>query len=233
MKKIACIILSVCLLMSLGLVVSADSSFIASPSNIPAPTIVEFTPVIEEGVDPGIYEGVTLAVTAYSDRASLPEKQAEEIQVAMEEIQKEEDLTVLVPELVEIVEELKVPAKNLAISDFFDISAVDKNGASFQGTFNIAIEVEMAEKFVALLHCKDGVWEAVKSAKITGNNQLTFSASDFSPFAVVVNNEAPATTNWLIIALLVLLVLIIVVIAVQAIRRSKKKTKKAKASKKA
>ena len=55
-------------------------------------------------------------------------------------------------------------------------------------TLTISLKSDSFENFVALLHYTGSAWEVVKDAKVE-NGVLTFSASNFSPFAVVVSTE--------------------------------------------
>ena len=173
MKKVIASVLSLMLVLALSVSVFATGGFVKSPTLDKAPTVEDVT--VETGTAP------TVTVTPYDDRHDLATEDKADLEVAYNEIKAAADLT-------KVAADKKVEAKNLAISDLFDISHDGAAGTDF-GTFTIKLNADEIKNFVALLHKGANGWTVVESAKIEGDH-LVFSVEDFSPFAIVVDAGA-------------------------------------------
>ncbi len=224
MKKTVSILMA--LVMAAVLTVTslaAPAGFISSPSAQPAPEVVEITPADDDATG-------TVIVTPYSERKDLPQEKIELIEKALEKITEAETIVEVISGLADIAAEAGIADADLAVSDIFDISYAE--GSS--GKFQIKLKPEALEKFVALIHFNGEEWEVVEGAKISEDGEsIEFTADDFSPFAIVVDNtpdedvDVPVTTPaeddgmniWVIVAAGAALILIIIVVA----KKSKKK----------
>ena len=173
MKKVIASVLSLMLVLALSVSVFATGGFVKSPTLDKAPTVEDVT--VETGTAP------TVTVTPYGDRTDLDAAAKTAIETAYSEIQAAADLT-------KVAADKKVEAKNLAISDLFDISHDGAAGTDF-GTFTIKLNADEIKNFVALLHKGANGWTVVENAKIEGDH-LVFSVDSFSPFAIVVDAGA-------------------------------------------
>ncbi len=196
MKKVLAIILAVILVASTAVVAYARGGFVSSPSGKPAPVII--TIEFEDGsCKPEI------VITPYSEIDELIEKKKQDMKAAYDEIAANTDLTKICAELRAVAEALKVKIENLAISDLFDLSAYHKIPHDYCGSIKITLSAETIKNFVALIHRKaDGTWENIQDVVVNeAENSITFSARDFSPFAVVVDtsSDIPDTGDFLII----------------------------------
>lgn len=179
MKKV----LTVCLmaLVAVSMCVSAfaaTNGFVSSPSGNSAPALVS-------GGDSDVN------IYSYSERDKLPEDLRQKMESAYAKIvEAANDLTTLNTGLADLVKSEGVDAKDLAVSDLFDLQYV---GTAEKGQFDLVIKSATFDKFFALLHLNGDTWELVKDAKVEnkdGEYHLSFSVEEFSPFAVVVNTAA-------------------------------------------
>ena len=195
MRKIIAVCLMVVMLSSLMLTVfAAPGGFIKSPSLNPAPELIEGENAAEDCL-------AELVITAYINRDELPEDLRLQIEEAYRLILENEDLSVLNAKLKEYAEELGVEVTDLAVSDLFDIHYVNCGDHDDHGHFDITLKAETLENFVCLLHYYNGEWLIVEDAKVTNDTHLEFTATEFSPFAIVVNTgeagDAPQTNDLL------------------------------------
>ncbi len=179
MKKAMMVGLALLLIFCMSVPVLAEG-FVQSPS-------LNQAPVVEDVQAEGVPEGTefTLVVTPYTERGDLTEEQKNALVDAYDEIKQAEDLTVLTPELAELVQEQDLNSENLAVSDLFDITP----NTDEHGQVTVKLGSEYLQNFVALLHKKDNNWDVVDSAKVVNGDSITFSVDDFSPFAIVVETE--------------------------------------------
>lgn len=190
MKKVLAICLAVLLVVSAGVLAFAQGGFVASPSGNDAPTIVEI-----------IYEDGScmpkVIITPYADREDLEDDKEEEMNSAYKEISMNAELSKLCPALKDVSATIGINYARFAVSDLFDISVRHNLPHDFCGKITLKLSAETLKNFVALMHRNSqGVWEIVPDVVIDHANQtLTFSASDFSPFAVVVDKDASSLPN--------------------------------------
>ena len=114
MKKVIASVLSLMLVLALSVSVFATGGFVKSPTLDKAPTVEDVT--VETGTAP------TVTVTPYDDRHDLATEDKADLEVAYNEIKAAADLTKVAADLTKVAADKKVEAKNLAISDLFDIS---------------------------------------------------------------------------------------------------------------
>ena len=192
MKKLFVVFMIVLLALSMSLPIFANvGGFISSPSGHQAPEVIEADNRSKK------CEAV-ISVTAYAQRDTLPEESRIEIEQAYATIRGTEDVTTLSPDIVNYAAEAEVGTYELAVSDLFDITHSECAEHDKHKYFEIAIGTETMDKFVCLLHFKDGEWTVVESARLNRKKgMIEFEADDFSPFAVVVSvaSEPAAKDN--------------------------------------
>ncbi len=215
MKKVIASILSLMLVLALSVSVFATGGFVKSPSLNQAPTVENVT--VENGTAP------VVTVTPYAERTDLSDEAAAAIETAYSEIAAAADVTTLSDDLADIAADKNVDAKNLAVSDLFDISHDGQAGTDY-GTFEIKLGVATLKNFVALLHKTANGWVVVENAKIEGD-RLVFSVDSFSPFAIVVDNgeDSPSTGDNANLALYISLMAVSAVALVVVVVLLKKK----------
>lgn len=190
MKKALAIILALVVVVCAGFTIAAFAApggFVSSPSGSDGPVLVD----VEHSDDSCEPE---IVVTPYKDREELDEEKENDMNKAYEEIAANEDLTKMCPELKAVADAKGIPAENLAVSDLFDVSAYHtRNDHEYCGTTTISLKAETIKKFVALLHRDPDTqkWEVVDGVVVDRvNNTITFSAQDFSPYAIVIDKTA-------------------------------------------
>lgn len=190
MKKALAIILSLVIVICAGVMAFAQGGFVSSPSGNDAPEVEEVS--YEDGsCNPEII------VTPYRERGTLEEEKEEDMNEAYDDIAENEDLTNMCPELENVASAKGIPASRLAVSDLFDVSAYHNGDHDFCGTITITLSAETLKNFVALLHYNsDGTWNVVPDVIVNlDESTITFSAEDFSPYAVVVDTAADSAPN--------------------------------------
>lgn len=185
MKKILAFCLALVMTFVLGITAfAAPGSFVQSPSRNEGPELVESE---NESADCT----AELVVTPYKERNTLPEKALSDIETAYKLIAKTKDLTSFNAEFASFVAAKGLRAINLAVSDLFDVSYYNCNTHDYHGAFRIKLTADTLNRFVGLLHYKDGEWEFVKNAHVLPDGEtLEFSIKEFSPFAVVVEKDS-------------------------------------------
>ncbi len=200
MKKILVFLLTVAMLATLGVTAFAEpGNFLNSPSKNKAPELIEGENASHECT-------AELIITPYADRHTLSDEKKAEIEKAYDMIVKTEDLTTFNDDFAKLVSDKNIPSDNLAVSDLFDVSYYSCEQHSDHGAFKITLKAETLEGFVALLHMRDGEWVLVDNAVADGD-LLTFTVTDLSPFAIVVDSNPPQTGDnfnwWIYVALMV------------------------------
>ncbi len=223
MKKIFTMLMVVTLVVAMTVSSFAAGAFVASPTGIAAPKLVNAT---NENV--GCL--AELVIESYDNRASLGETALAKMNAAYKSIKNTDDLSKLNSDLAAIADEYNIPSSALAVSDLFDISHVGCANHESCGAFTITIRPNTVENFVALMHFNGTSWELVETTVEDGC--LTFTVDDFSPFAIIAHDgtgEAPISSAAVagiaggsIGALLIILIIIILIII-----QKKKKNKKA------
>lgn len=229
MKKVLAIILALIMVVATGVYAfAAPNNFVSSPSGRPVPELI-----LGKNTDEDCF--AWLEITSFLDRHTLDDDIREVLEEAYNQVLETEDLSTLTSDLKAIADELGIPTSALLVSDFFDISwhGCDDH-RDHEGYFEVQIQPELLDNFVALLHYVDGEWVVVDSAEVIGDGDiLAFSVDTLSPFAIVVNEgdspiEPPFggdnTLLTLYIALMAVSGVALVVVAIR-IKRDRKNSK--------
>ena len=185
MKKILAICLMMVMVVSMSIPAFATpNGFISSPSGNPAPTLISFDASDEDCT-------AKLIITPYGDRQDLTDSIRTVFEKAYNEIAGSVDLTKLNADLAKIAADKNIAAKDLVVSELFDIHVTGCDYHEGHVDFDITLDADMLKHFVGLLHMKrDGLWELVTDAKVVNNGEhLSFSVDSFSPFAIVVDTS--------------------------------------------
>ncbi len=222
MKKV----LAICLAMLMAAAVSvsafaAPSGFVSSPSKNNVPEVIEFDAADDDCT-------AKLVITPYAEKEELPDILKNFFEKAYKEITSATDIAKLNEDLSALAKEKNIDGKNLAVSDLFDIHVTGCDFHDEHVDFDVVLKAEYLEGFVGLLHMnKNGEWELVKDAKVTGNgDHLTFSVDSFSPFAVVVEHgsqSAPTGVDMHIVAYLIVFVLAAAMLVFVIVKKRKQK----------
>ncbi len=204
MKKVLAVILAIVMVVSAGVLAFAQGGFVSSPSGNEAPEITD----VEYG------EGSCnpqIVVTPYNEREDLDESRKDAITAAYNEIAANEDLSKLCAALIGVAAANGLDVLQLAISDLFDVTAYHNGDHDYCGTITISLSSETIRNFVSLLHRgADGTWEVIPGVTVDyATNTVSFTAKDFSPFAVVVDTEAddvPDTGSEIVIPAIVMFI---------------------------
>lgn len=218
MKKVIASVLSLMLVLALSVSVFATGGFVKSPSLDQAPTVEDFTAESEDCA-------TEIVVTAYGKRAELDNTAKTAIETAYSEIQAATDVTKLNADLTKVATDKKVEAKNLAVSDLFDLSQKGCDDHTGHKAFQIKLSADTLKNFVALLHKTANGWEVVADAAVVDGDTLSFSVDSLSPFAIVVDAgaESPSTGDNANLALYIGLMAVAAVALVVVIVAYKKK----------
>ena len=225
MKKVLAIALTIFML--LGMTVpafAAPGAFLKSPSENPAPEIIEFEPIGGEVCD------AKLKITPYSERKTLPDALRALIENVYNVIVNSEDLTTLNADLADKAAEKGIDGKFLKVSDLFDLSLlVDCTMHNHTG-YRVVVNASTLKNFVGLIHVNEnGECELIDNAKVIDRGEsLEFVVSDFSPYAIVVDTtddpNPPATgdINMIHIYAIVMSVSALGVIAIAVFSKKRK-----------
>lgn len=179
MKKLVstCLIAVLALTMSLS-AFAANGGFLKSPSTNQAPTV--------DNAENASGGAVTVTVTPYIDRADLDAAEKTKFEAAYDSVAGAADITTVCPALTTFATTAGVKPADLAVSDLFDVDT------AATGAVTVTLSADTLDKFVALIHWTGTTWEVVEGAKVV-NGKLTFTADNFSPFAIVVDGKAVVT----------------------------------------
>lgn len=183
MKKVLAIVLALTMLVASGVCAGAISNnFVSSPTGQRVPTLIVGGNTAEDCF-------AWLEITGWSDRHTIAEETREKMEEAYDQIVGAADLTQLCADLAAAADALGVPHNALAVSDLFDISWYGcDDHRDHNGVFEIQIQPEALDNFVALLHYYNGEWVLVSDAAVIGDGDiLSFTAEELSPFAIIVN----------------------------------------------
>lgn len=225
MKKLFMIVLAVLITATTALSVFAGPGlFVNSPSENPVPTIVEYHNEDHECT-------AELVITPYSERDTLPQDARDIIEKAYEDIVKSKDLSELCAPVKELAEKAGVPVDSLAVSDLFDISYYDCELHPSHGKFFIKISADTLKNFVGLMCLADDGWMLITDAAVDeGEEYVTFTTSELSPFAVIVKTQNPPTqtgddtANWIYFIIMMVSATALVFIAVAQRKKNSRKS---------
>lgn len=224
MKKAFAIVLAMVLMLTVSVsVCAAPGQFVKSPSNNSAPVLVSF----ERGSEDCTAE---LVITPYNERNKLPAELKTLIEKAYGEIASSDDLTDLNKDLKDLAAAQKIAGANLKVSDLFDLRYEGCTNHNEDHSFTIVLRADTLRRFVGLLHMNhNGEWELIDNAKVINNGEeLQFTVTDLSPFAIVVDTsesgDSPVTgiSNDIVIygALMLISALAIVVLVANSKKRA-------------
>lgn len=187
MKKALTLVLVLVMMYTLSIpAFAAPGAFVSSPSNSGAPSLEDFF-----NESPECF--AELIITAYKDRSTLNDEKKSEIEEAYQTIVNATDLSTLNASLKDAAAKLGVETTDLAVSDLFDVSYYSCEHHADHGKFTIKLKANTFSKFVSLMHYTEGKWEIIDNASVDGNDILTFTIDELSPFAVVVNTSSAST----------------------------------------
>ena len=217
MKRVITICLILVMVMTLCVgIAAATGGFLVSPSGNAAPEIVDATNESED------CESIVYIVS-YADRHLLSDEGRQKLEDAYASIRGTNDVTTLSTTFAYLAGKLNLDPGKLAVSDLFDLNYVCGTHED-HGKFEIVLKSTTFENFVALVHYTGDAWELMEDAKVEtvdGELHLTFTADEFSPFAVVVDTteaEEPGNDNEVLInTYLVIIALILLAIVLFAI----------------
>ena len=199
MKRVLMICLIIAMAMALTLPAFAAGGFVASPSRNQAPELIEGKNEDDECVS-------KLVITSFADRKELPAETLAKLEEAYDQIKSVQYLDQLNSKVAEMAKNSGVTVESLSVTDMFDISPTECVDHANHGHFSITIEPDVLKNFVCLLHYYDGKWNIVEDAKVTGSGtRLEFTATEFSPFAIVVSSSevvetVEAKNDWILFA---------------------------------
>ncbi len=185
MKRIAMAMVAVVMMITMLVTATADN-FINSVAQVGKPEL--------QG-NPEIAKGVYLVLTPYSQRATLPDDGAQ-VDEAYQAVAGASSLPALNADLGAAAKELGLADDELVVSDLFDLSLMYEAGGFVLDEETLAqympvtasLKADLLDRFVGLLHYKNGSFELVKNASVK-DGVLTFTVDDLSPFAIVVKKE--------------------------------------------
>lgn len=184
MKRLLTLLTCVVLVCAFTLGVAA-SSFTPSVSSKPAPEVSEATDANGNAV--------TVKVTAVAKKSKLSTEAKAALETAYKELKSTSIASIVPNNGVQTLLDKQfsnVEAKDLVVSDVMDISA---KGAT--GPVSITVDLGVKRKAaVVTLHKGANGWEALET-KNNGNGTVTFTASDFSPFAFLVSKGSVSTVK--------------------------------------
>lgn len=198
MKKIVMIAMFLLLAVGMSLSVFAGpGGFVSSPSAKIAPTLEEVVPEDEECT-------AQVVITGYGNRSNLSEENRLLIEAAYTSIVGASSLSDINADLASLAEIGEVSIDEFAISDLFDVTRADCEGHENHGSLTLTIKVaDPIENLVCLLHYTGNAWEIVSGELSEDGMTITFTGTDFSPYAIVVSNvelaeEADSNWGWII-----------------------------------
>lgn len=184
MKRLLTLLTCVVLVCAFTLGVAA-SSFTPSVSSKPAPEVSEATDANGNAV--------TVKVTAVAKKSKLSTEAKAALETAYKELKSTSIASIVPNNGVQTLLDKQfsnVEAKDLVVSDVMDISAKGATGP-------VSITVDLGVKrnaAVVTLHKGANGWEALET-KNNGNGTVTFTASDFSPFAFLTTKGSVSTVK--------------------------------------
>ncbi len=191
MKKVLAICLIMVMVMSMSITAfAASANFVESPSAKQGPTIVDSTNNSEDCDS-------QVTVIPYSKRDTLDDDGKKEIEEAYSDIASSDDITKLVDGLADVAQKAGVSNNELVVKDLFDVDCSDCTKDHKHGDFNINLNGESLENFVALVYHDGDGWKTVDNAKVTDGKYLSFTAEVMGPYAIVVSKSAisPETSD--------------------------------------
>ena len=204
MKRIFAFFMTVVLVVALSVpAFAALGEFIASPSGVPAPKLVSYTPLSPECTG-------KLVITPWSERHTLDDATRARLEQAYNDIINSQVINnQLFDEMKKFEESHGISHKDLAIGALFDISVFDCTHHEAHDGFIITLKPEVWGNIVGVIHLGENGWEMVEDTMDDEAQTITFTVNDLSPFALVCNTnpDGPATGDssnmWIYVVLMV------------------------------
>lgn len=227
MKKTFALVVTVILMLSACIPAFAvNGSFVGSPSNNSAPTVIDASSTVEG------FSG-NIVVIPFKNRDTLSAANKEKLEAAYKQIAETTDLSVLAPDIKSVAANAKVEVKDLAISDLFfayDGDIGEGAVANRSGTYTITLKCDNLDKFVSLLCFNDGKWTVIKDAKINADGNLVFTTDVLGVFSTVVSVDGSGALKpqmgekfpWVYVVVAGVSAAALVVLAVVAAKTKKK-----------
>lgn len=184
MKKVLALCLTLLMVITLTLpAMAAQGAFVSSPSATDAPTLDSATADSEDCE-------AEVTITSFADRANLDEASRQELEEAYNQIVNSDAQTAFLTTLTELATALNMQVSGLSISHLFDIDTTNCATHDGHGGFTITLKIDNAENLLGVLHMGHSTkWEVCDSVVVDKEaGTVTFHATDFSPFALVVDN---------------------------------------------
>ncbi|MBQ4104845.1 MAG: LPXTG cell wall anchor domain-containing protein [Clostridia bacterium] len=189
MKKVLTICLAIIMVFAMSIsVCAAPGSFVESPSNNGAPTLIEYI-----NDDPTCT--AILKIYSYAQRNGLLDVFRKEMENAYNTIHDTLDLTTICNSLTDVANEKNIRPTDLKVSDLFFIDMTDCDIHSEHGRFKIKLSADTLKGFTGLMQFVDGKWVMVSGATIEDGNYLTFKTDVPSTFAIVVDSTRAVATS--------------------------------------
>lgn len=180
MKKI------ITLLMVVVMVAISSISIFAAPEGFVESPKAD-TPSLDSFTNESVECLAEIIITPFVRIDELEEVKEKENRDAYNEIIKNDDS--FAKALAKLAASKNIPVSELAVSELFDVSYKESGGHNEHGAFTISIKAKNLDKFVGLMNRHTGEWVIINNAKVNGDI-LTFTVSELSPFAIIVDTEA-------------------------------------------
>lgn len=189
MKKFASISLTLVLAVVFAVTaLAAPAGFVSSPSGNDAPVVTETNNPSEDCTN-------EIEITSFADRDDLEDSESTNMEKAYDEIVNNEEGSSLDKILEEIAKTSGVSVNALAISDLFNVG---QDGCTDHDSHNstvVTLSAETLENFVGLLRYVGGEWKLVDVSSVSADEStITFTASEFGPYAIVVDGTFSGTS---------------------------------------
>lgn len=192
MKKLLAITLTLIMVATLSITAfAANGAFLSSPSNNPAPEILDFSTETEDCY-------AELVVTPYADRDSLSEEARAAIEEAYKQIANAKDYESLQKALKAIADELGIDLSELSISDLFYIGYIGCEDHITDGHkgFTVTLKCDNIADLVGVLLFYNGEWHQVQILSIDKEaGTVTIFLEHFGPVAFVTSKYVPPYTG--------------------------------------
>lgn len=205
MKRIIALLMTVVLVFAMSVpAFAAPGAFIASPSGIPAPTLVDYKPLSPDC-------NGKLVITPWSDRHTLDDATRAVLEQAYADIVglNTVDGDPLLPVMKAFEESHGLNHDDLGVGALFDISVYNCTHHEPHEGFIVTLKPEVWGDIVGVIHLSENGWEMIEDTMDDANQTITFTATSLSPFAIVYNTnpDAPITGDssnmWIYITLMV------------------------------